>query len=67
MKLITPEELSERLKIPVKSLAPLERRDSTFPRAIRVSKRTLRWDEDEIEAWLETKKLESANEDEGTS
>lgn len=56
MALLTPKELSEKLKVTVKALGVLEKRDPTFPRAVRVSKRTLRWDEGEVDEWLEMKK-----------
>ena len=63
MSLLTPEELSERLKMPLGTIYSMERRDKSFPRAIRVTQRTLRWDEAEVTAWLQAKKEETNHED----
>lgn len=56
MKLITTEELAEKMDVDVKSVYAFERRYHDFPRAIRISKRTIRWDENEIDDWLNKRK-----------
>lgn len=56
MRLITPKELSAKLNVPKAAIAALERRDDSFPKAIRITKRTLRWDEEEIDKWLDDKR-----------
>ena len=58
MKLLKPNQVSEKLGITKGALPALRRRDSSFPPPIRVSQKILRWDEDDINDWL-TKKKES--------
>ena len=58
MKLLRPNEVSEKLGISKGALPALRRRDTSFPKPIRVSQKILRWDEDDINDWL-TKKKES--------
>ena len=58
MKLLRPNEVSEKLGISKGALPALRRRDNSFPQPIRVSQKVLRWDEDDINDWL-TKKKES--------
>ena len=58
MKLLRPNEVSEKLGISKGALPALRRRDTSFPQPIRVSQKILRWDEDDINDWL-TKKKES--------
>ena len=58
MKLLRPNEVSEKLGISKGALPALRRRDTSFPQPIRVSQKVLRWDEDDINDWL-TKKKES--------
>ena len=58
MKLLRPNEVSEKLGISKGALPALRRRDSSFPQPIRVSQKVLRWDEEDINDWL-TKKKES--------
>jgi predicted DNA-binding transcriptional regulator AlpA len=58
MKLLRPNEVSEKLGISKGALPALRRRDNSFPQPIRVSQKVLRWDEEDINDWL-TKKKES--------
>jgi len=58
MNLLRPNEVSEKLGISKGALPALRRRDTSFPKPIRVSQKILRWDEDDINDWL-TKKKES--------
>ena len=58
MKLLKPNQVSEKLGITKGALPALRRRDSSFPQPIRVSQKILRWDEADINDWL-TKKKES--------
>ena len=58
MKLLRPNEVSEKLGISKGALPALRRRDISFPQPIRLSQKVLRWDEDDINDWL-TKKKES--------
>lgn len=59
MNLLKPEEVSEKLGITKGALPSLRRREKSFPLPIRVSPKVLRWDEDEIDNWLETRKESS--------
>jgi predicted DNA-binding transcriptional regulator AlpA len=60
MKLLRPDEVSEKLGISKGALPALRRRDISFPLPIRVSQKVLRWDEADINDWL-SKKKESVN------
>ena len=60
MNLLRPNQVSEKLGISKGALPALRRRDTSFPKPIRVSQKILRWDEDDINDWL-TKKKESIN------
>jgi predicted DNA-binding transcriptional regulator AlpA len=56
MNLLKPEEVSVKLGITKAALPALRLRDKTFPQPIRVSERVLRWDEADIDAWLNARK-----------
>jgi predicted DNA-binding transcriptional regulator AlpA len=56
MKLLRPDEVSEKLGISKGALPALRRRDVSFPLPIRVSQKVLRWDEADINEWLSKKK-----------
>ena len=56
MKLLRPDEVSEKLGISKGALSALRRRDDSFPPPIRVSQKVLRWDEADINEWLSKKK-----------
>ena len=56
MNLLKPEEVSAKLGITKTALPALRRRETSFPAPIRVSKKVLRWDEADIENWLQTRK-----------
>jgi predicted DNA-binding transcriptional regulator AlpA len=56
MKLLKPNQVSEKLGITKGALPALRRRDSSFPPPIRVSQKILRWDEEDINNWLLNKK-----------
>ena len=56
MKLLKPNQVSEKLGITKGALPALRRRDSSFPPPIRVSQKILRWDEEDINNWLLIKK-----------
>jgi predicted DNA-binding transcriptional regulator AlpA len=56
MKLLRPDEVSEKLGISKGALPALRRRDVSFPPPIRVSQKVLRWDEADINEWLSKKK-----------
>lgn len=60
MNLLKPEEVSAKLGITKAALPALRRREKSFPAPVRVSQKVLRWDEEDINNWLETKK-EKAN------
>lgn len=65
MNLLKPEEVSAKLGITKAALPALRRREESFPQPIRVSQKVLRWDEDDINNWLNSKK-ESSDESDGT-
>lgn len=54
--LLRPEQLCEKLGITKSALPGLRRRDKSFPLPIRVSQKVLRWDEADINEWLNQKK-----------
>ena len=56
MKLLRPDEVSEKLGISKGALPALRRRDVSFPPPIKVSQKVLRWDEADINEWLSKKK-----------
>jgi predicted DNA-binding transcriptional regulator AlpA len=56
MNLLKPEEVSEKLGITKAALPALRRRESSFPQPIKVSQKVLRWDEADIDSWLNSKK-----------
>jgi predicted DNA-binding transcriptional regulator AlpA len=56
MKLLRPDEVSEKLGISKGALPALRRREVSFPLTIRVSQIVLRWDEADINDWLSNKK-----------
>ena len=56
MKLLRPDEVSEKLGISKGALPALRRRDDSFPPPIRVSQKVLRWDEADINEWLSKKR-----------
>jgi predicted DNA-binding transcriptional regulator AlpA len=56
MNLLKPEEVSEKLGITKAALPALRRREDSFPQPIRVSQKVLRWDEADIDSWLNAKK-----------
>ena len=60
MNLLKPEEVSDKLGITKGALPALRRREVSFPQPIRVSQKVLRWDEADINNWLNAKK-ESSN------
>jgi len=56
MNLLKPHEVADKLGITKKALPALRRREKSFPEPVRLSPKVLRWDEDDIDNWLETKK-----------
>lgn len=56
MNLLKPEEVSVKLGITKLALPALRFRDKTFPQPIKVSPRVLRWDEEDIDRWLNQRK-----------
>ena len=56
MNLLKPEEVSAKLGITKAALPALRRREESFPQPIRVSQKVLRWDEEDIDNWLNAKK-----------
>jgi predicted DNA-binding transcriptional regulator AlpA len=60
MGLLTVEQLRDKLHVSKSYVFQLERNDPQFPRGIRLSARVLRWSEEEVNKWLESKK-ESTN------
>jgi len=56
MNLLKPEEVSKKLGITKTALPALRRREKSFPQPVRVSQKVLRWDEADIDKWLESRK-----------
>jgi predicted DNA-binding transcriptional regulator AlpA len=61
MNLMKPEEVSKKLGINKSALPSLRKREQSFPKPIHVSKRILRWDENEINEWLKARKESEDN------
>ena len=62
MNLLKPEQVAVKLGITRSALPALRRREDSFPRPIRVSQKVLRWDEADIDQWLNAKKEEENDE-----
>ena len=60
MNLLDTTQLSAKLGLTIGAFKQLRTRDKSFPRPILVSQRVLRWDEQDINQWLNQKK-ESVN------
>lgn len=56
MNLLKPEDVSKKLGITKTALPALRRREKSFPQPVRVSQKVLRWDEADIDKWLESRK-----------
>jgi|VirMetMinimDraft_7_1064189.scaffolds.fasta_scaffold01545_4 predicted DNA-binding transcriptional regulator AlpA len=56
MKLLTPEEVATKLGLTKLSLKGLRLREKSFPAPVKLSTKVFRWDEVDIENWLETRK-----------
>jgi predicted DNA-binding transcriptional regulator AlpA len=63
MNLLNTVQLSEKLGLSTGGLHQLRKRETTFPAPIKVSPKILRWDETDIEKWLNGKKKETANDE----
>jgi len=61
MNLLRPEEVSAKLGITKAALPALRRREKSFPQPVRVSQKVLRWDEADIDNWLESRKETNDN------
>ena len=56
MILLKPEQVSAKLGISKAALPALLRREESFPQPVRLSPKVLRWDEAEIDNWLQSRK-----------
>jgi predicted DNA-binding transcriptional regulator AlpA len=56
MNLLTPEEVADKLGLTKLSFKGLRLREKTFPAPVKLSKKVFRWDEADIETWLEKRK-----------
>lgn len=56
MILLKPEQVSAKLGISKAALPALRRREESFPQPVRLSPKVLRWDEAEIDNWLQSRK-----------
>lgn len=56
MNVLTPDELAAKLGISKAAMHALRNRDQTFPPPIRLSEKVIRWDEADVDKWLETRK-----------
>lgn len=62
MNMISTESVAVKLGVARSSVWNLLKRDASFPRPVKLSARTVRWVENEIDAWLEGKKERCAYE-----
>jgi len=56
MILLNPSQVSARLGITKVALQSFRSRNPSFPQPIKVSPKVFRWDETDIDRWLENKK-----------
>ena len=56
MTLLTPEEVAAKLGLSKRAFPQLRYRDDSFPQPIKPSEKVWRWYEEEIDAWVATKK-----------
>jgi|TARA_B110000908_G_scaffold87043_1_gene103993 predicted DNA-binding transcriptional regulator AlpA len=66
MKLLKPEEVSQKLGMSKAALPNLRKKDQSFPQPIMISQRVNRWDEADIDNWLIQKKEKENGEDRRT-
>lgn len=62
MNLLTPAQVADRIGVSKSALRYIRRKDPSFPEPVRLTERTLRWDEASLESWITTKSG-AANED----
>lgn len=56
MPMLTAKAVAEKLGIGRSTVWYLMREDATFPRPTRLSLRTVRWEEEDVNKWLQSKK-----------
>lgn len=56
MTLLTPEEVAAKLGLSKRAFPQLRYRDDSFPQPIKLSEKVWRWYEEDIDAWVATKK-----------
>jgi predicted DNA-binding transcriptional regulator AlpA len=56
MALLDPMQVSSKLGMSRTALHQFRRRERSFPEPIRVSPKVLRWDETDIDRWINAKK-----------
>jgi predicted DNA-binding transcriptional regulator AlpA len=61
MNLLNTVQLSKKLGMSTGGLHQLRKRETSFPEPIKVSPKILRWDETDIENWLNGKKKETTH------
>ena len=59
-RLLTPKDVFERLGVSRGTFYNLLKRDPTFPSPIYITPKTPRWQESEIDAWLDAQKPDPA-------
>jgi len=57
VKLLRPREAAAALSVSLATLWRIRKRDTTFPRAFQIGAQAVAFDEDELRAWLETRRL----------
>ena len=58
MALVKTKEIAQLLDIPSTRVTALEARDESFPRAVRISRKTLRWELEDVKNWINNKKVD---------
>jgi len=61
VKLLRPRQTAAALSISLATLWRIRQRDATFPRAIQIGAQAVGFDEDELRAWVETRRLPEKN------
>lgn len=57
MKLLRPREAAAALSVSLATLWRIRKRDATFPRAFQIGAQAVAFDEDELRAWVETRRV----------
>jgi len=61
-QLLSPSDVAERLGLTKKAFRSFRRRQPSFPKAVVLTERVLRWDEQDVEDWIRKNREEPLSE-----